>query len=85
MKKAIVVIIFALLLAATSIAASCENDDTPRRSTPVTRQDYTYREEYTPSRSMNKDAAERLCALEYGVPKWWKPDRDYHNCVDRLT
>lgn len=77
------VIVIALIAGAIN---SCGGDDsTPTRNTRTTsiRSDYApIRSDYAPSR-MSKDAAERMCAQLHGVPKWWRPDRDYHNCVDR--
>lgn len=75
---AVLVLFSALTIFAVAGCESEDNRPSGRQRTPATD---TYRQ----TRAANKDAAERLCASIHGVPKWYRPDRDYHNCVDRLT
>lgn len=73
-----IIIILGLIIGGFQRIAGCDTDDNepePTRATQIYR---------PPSAGLGKDTAERLCALEHGVPKWWRPDRDYHNCVDRM-
>ena len=69
--------VIAIILVAV-VAQNCGGDDErPARERPAVT--------VAPSPRMSKDAVERICAAAHGVPKWWRPDRDYHNCVDRLS
>lgn len=86
-KKAVITAAIGLfiLIAIAANAAGCSTeDDRPvRRSSNTSYQERSVYRQTAPQ--MTKDAAERLCASVHGVPKWWKPDRDYHNCVNRLS